>query len=137
MNIDISQVGETVSITVLRVAGNMDGSTSAEFDTVSQKVLDEGAENILLDLKNLVFMSSAGIRSINSIYYALHNYGKEDFKEEVSKGIRQGNYQAPHLKILNPPDQALKAFKLVGIDMYIGIYSDEKDAIKSFTEVAS
>ena len=120
------------SIIVLRLKGNLDVVGADALDEYSEILIKDGAVNILLDLKDVRFLSSAGISSINKIYYALHDYTEREFKEEISPGIRSGSYTAPHLKLLNPSKHVRNALNMVGMDMYIGIYKKEKDAVSSF-----
>lgn len=132
MNITISDASDPIPVKILRVSGNLDAAGADELDQIINEITLNGAHDLLMDLSGVSFMSSAGIRSINNAFYALHNYDRTEFKEVISKGIRQGTYKAPHLKILNPPQQVLQSFKLVGVDMYLAIYSDELQAVQSF-----
>ncbi|MBE6442722.1 MAG: STAS domain-containing protein [Desulfovibrio desulfuricans] len=50
--------------TVLALSGRMDATTTVEFDNAAQAALKEGHTHILVDLKDLVYMSSAGLRSL-------------------------------------------------------------------------
>jgi anti-anti-sigma factor len=137
MEINIIENSDPIPVVILRISGNLDAAGADEFEKSINGLLLKGVNNILLDLRGVTFMSSAGIRSINIAFYALHHYDQKEFKEVISKGIRDGTYKAPHLKILNPPKQVMQSFKMVGVDMYLGIYSDEGQAIQSFTEIAS
>lgn len=136
MKINIIETSDSIPVSIVRVSGNLDAAGADEFEQIINDLINKGTQNILLDLSGVTFMSSAGIRSINIAFYALHQYDQKEFKEVISKGIREGTYQAPHLKILNPPQQAMQSFKMVGLDMYLGFYSDETQAIQAFTEVA-
>jgi len=136
MKIKIIETSDSIPVSIVRVSGNLDAAGADEFEQIINDLINKGTQNILLDLSGVTFMSSAGIRSINIAFYALHQYDQKEFKEVISKGIREGTYQAPHLKILNPPQQAMQSFKMVGLDMYLGFYSDETQAIQAFTEVA-
>lgn len=136
MKINIIETSDSIPVSIVRVSGNLDAAGADEFEQIINDLINKGTQNILLDLSGVTFISSAGIRSINIAFYALHQYDQKEFKEVISKGIREGTYQAPHLKILNPPQQAMQSFKMVGLDMYLGFYSDETQAIQAFTEVA-
>lgn len=49
---------------ILSVSGRMDATTTADFDTAAQAAIKEGHAHILVDLQDLVYMSSAGLRSL-------------------------------------------------------------------------
>ncbi len=53
--------------TILALSGRMDATTTVEFDNAAQAVLKEGHTHILVDMKDLVYMSSAGLRSLLSL----------------------------------------------------------------------
>jgi anti-anti-sigma factor len=48
--------------TVLAMAGELDAVTSPEFESEADKLLEAGARFIVLDLSELTFVSSAGLR---------------------------------------------------------------------------
>jgi hypothetical protein len=50
----------------------------------------------------------------------------------IHQEIRKGTYEAPHLKLLNPKKRIFDSIQMVGLDMYLGIYTDEFEAISSF-----
>lgn len=52
---------------ILALAGRMDATTTIEFDNAAQAAMNEGHTHILVDLQNVVYMSSAGLRSLLSL----------------------------------------------------------------------
>lgn len=50
--------------TLLTVTGRMDAVTAPQFETDCTAVIDEGAKLVVVDLANLEYISSAGLRSI-------------------------------------------------------------------------
>lgn len=103
-----------------------------QFESAASEAIKNGASNLLIDLTDVQFMSSAGIRSINSLYYRLHPKVSDESEKLIHQEIRKGTYEAPHLKLLNPQKRILDSIKMVGLDMYLGIYSDEFEAIAAF-----
>jgi len=132
MDINVSKVQANSPINVMRLDGNLDSISAVQFDNKLAELIKGGCCDLIIDLSDVKFLSSAGIRSINEAFYALHPYDKQEFKEKISPGIRKGTYTAPHLKLVNPSKQVRKTLTIVGIDMYIEIYDTEKDAINSF-----
>ena len=49
---------------VLGVAGSLDATSVADFDVAWKLALDEGAEKLVVDLKGVDYISSAGLRGI-------------------------------------------------------------------------
>ena len=116
----------------MRLSGDFDTNSYKAFDDTAQDEIDNGSLNFLVDFTDVPFMSSAGIRSLNALYKQLHTGLSEDEKAAARKGIREGDYAAPHLKLLNPSDKVCDVLKMTGLEMYLGIYEDEAQALASF-----
>ena len=129
---DISTETMQDNVTVLRLKGDLDASTSDAFLAKANQAIRNGAQNILVDLSNVSFLSSAGIRALHSLYTQLHPSGTTAEKEAVYKGINAGTYEAPHLKLLKPNRKVEDVIKLAGLDMYLKSYTDEEDALAAF-----
>lgn len=52
---------------VLGVRGRLDALTAPEFEAEARKLLDDGVTSLILDMSDLVFVSSAGLRAILSL----------------------------------------------------------------------
>ena len=58
---------------VVNVTGRMDAITAPEFDTECQKWIDDGETRVVIDLSDLEYISSAGLRSILAAAKKLKN----------------------------------------------------------------
>jgi len=132
MEINILEKQNHVPITIIQPKGEFDSSAVEQFDEFSRELFDSGARDVIIDLSQVPFMSSAGIRSISTMYQMLHPKSSAEEEKDIRKGIRTGTYKAPHLKILKPSKEVSEVMKMVGIDMYIEIFNDENSAISSF-----
>lgn len=119
-------------ITVIQVEGNIDSASYQDFQSKAEALVTEGARDILIDLTNVHFVSSAGIRAIHSLFNKLRTYSPDISDEEMRKGINAGTYKSPHLKLLNPSKETATTFEMTGLDMYINIYTDRKKALASY-----
>ncbi|MEM7335546.1 MAG: STAS domain-containing protein [Chloroflexota bacterium] len=129
MEIYVSQIEGRVPVTRLRLVG--DFVEQEPIVNVAQKELDSGATHILLDLTNVPFISSMGLRAIYAIYEKLEkNLGSEQSK--LHEGIANGTYKSPHLKLLNPSKNSLKALTVGGFDMFLEILDDEAKVKTAF-----
>ena len=61
MEITLSQKDH---FTVLSVSGRLDAMSAPAFEAEARKLLDAGAQAVIVDLTELVFVSSAGLRGI-------------------------------------------------------------------------
>lgn len=124
MEITTSQMHGRVPVTVLRVQGAVDSSTFQDFSRAMRAAIDGGAEFLLLDLAEVPFMSSAGIRSLNEISL----YLRKKFPQENLGWTPRSS----RLKLLNPKDRLSEVFKISGVDAIFEIHSDLEQAIASF-----
>lgn len=130
MELSVSQEQGRVPVTVLHVKGNIDSTTYQEFQTKCETLIAEGTRNLLVDLKDVPYMSSAGLRSLNQIYNKLRESSEN--KEAVTKGVSAGTYKSPHLKLLSPSARVQETLKMSGFDMFLEIHSTLKTALASF-----
>ena len=123
-----------VMVTVMHVDGNIDNSTYEAFQSRADELIGSGTHFILVDLSHVRFVSSAGMRALQHVYDRLRSlYPNSDVSDEnVKKGIREGTYKSPFLKLLNPSVEAAKTFEMSGFDMFIEIFTDKATAIASF-----
>lgn len=134
MEIKVSTENGRVPVTIIHIDGNLDSSTSSQFQKKAEELIQAGAHHILVDFAHSPYVSSAGFRVLNQIFKelnALHpaaNLSNEDMK----KGVINGSYKSPHLKLANLSDQTRNVFTATGFDMYIEEYKDIKKAIASF-----
>jgi stage II sporulation protein AA (anti-sigma F factor antagonist) len=74
MNIERVQVGGKA---VLYVAGRMNAENAARFESACESCISEGFKSLVVDLGDLVYISSGGIRSIVVIAKKLKDKGGE------------------------------------------------------------
>lgn len=132
MEITISQAQGEVPVTIVRAEGIFDSSSVERFMEPTQGAIDGGAENLLVDLSGISFMSSIGIRILNALYFQLHPRESQEKEAEISARIHSGEYRAPHLKLLCPSENVAKVLKMAGMDQYIEIFEEEAQAVDAF-----
>lgn len=130
MELSVSQEQGRVPVTVLHVKGNIDSASYQEFQARAQELLAQGTQDLLIDLREVSYMSSAGLRVLNHLYNALRKTGEDH--DTVSKGVAAGTYHAAHLKLVSPSPRVLETLKLSGFDMFVDIRTDLHDAVASF-----
>ena len=133
MEIKVSTMTGRVPVTVAHVEGNVDISTADVFQANIMSLIEGGARHILLDMEHVPFMSSAGLRALNQIFNKLREVNEDNVTdEEMRKGISDGTYKSPHLKLLNLSENSKVAFETAGFDLYIETFTDLQAAINSF-----
>ncbi|HJS28750.1 MAG TPA: STAS domain-containing protein [Anaerolineales bacterium] len=119
-------------VTIIRLKGSFDTAATDVFEPVTREALEQGAQNILLDLSGVTFLSSVGIRAITALYYELHPKTFGPDKDAVLAGIRSGDYSAPHLKLLKPSSDAERVLQMTGLSLVLESFEDESEAVESF-----
>ena len=134
MEIKTTTENGRVPVTVIEVSGSIDSSTYEAFQTKVNELIEGGARYILLDLGETEFISSAGFRAFNDVFNKLRSLHPDTNLDEkdVMKGVADGTYKSPHLKLLRLSDEARTAFEVAGFDMFIETFTDRKTAVASF-----
>jgi anti-anti-sigma factor len=132
MEINVTQTNARVPVTVLRVSGNLDSATYEPFQSKSMELISGGARYFLIDLAQVSYISSAGLRALQAIFNKLRSVNGDVSEKEMRQQITVGTYKSPHLKLLNLSKAARAAFEMAGFDMFIATYTDEKTAVASF-----
>ena len=132
MEIIVAEKKGRVPVTLFRIKGEVAASTYQQLEERAQEAYEAGTRYLVLDLSQVTFLSSAGLRAINAIYNLLRSESPAESDEAVREGIRAGTYKSSHLKLLKPGKQVLKTIEMTGLDMYMEIFTSEKKAIASF-----
>ncbi|CAG0961186.1 Putative anti-sigma factor antagonist BtrV [Anaerolineae bacterium] len=121
-----------VMITILEIIGNVDSGTAEQLRTRAQEAITAGARDLLLDLTHVSYMSSAGLRVVNILFNQLHPEALGKDYAAVQKGLSDGTFRSPHLKLCSLNANVRQVFSMAGFDMYLDIYPDRKSALASF-----
>ena len=132
MEIAVANSNGRADVVVLRLKGNFDAAGQGKFDSASEEAHRDGARYFVINFSEVPFMSSAGIRSLNNLYKILSKELSEQDQREALRGIREGGYASPNLKLVNPNAKVKEVLKMTGLEMYLGIYRDEQEALAAF-----
>lgn len=132
MEIAFEYVEGDIPVTVIAVEGSITVDNYERLQQEAENAIKGGTSNILLDLTRVSLLSSAGLRAIHHIFNLLRSDWPEESDGAVHKGIKDGTFKSPHLKILNPGEYVLSTLKTAGFDMFLEIYSDRQQALASY-----
>lgn len=118
-----------VLVTVLQLKGDL--TAEEPLTSKAQAAFQDGARDIVLDLGDVPYISSAGLRAIHVIYMILRSADPKD-EETAIHGIARGTYKSPHLKLVNPSRNGLKALTTSGYDIFLDIHDNIPEAVASF-----
>ena len=132
MEIKVDQHEGRVPVTVFHIDGNVDSNTHKDLENRAREAIQSGAQYLLFDLKNVPFMSSAGLHAIHDIFIALRTKYPDADEQEMRTGISAGTYKSPYLKLCRPTPNVRKVLEMGGFDMYLDIQPDIDKGVASF-----
>lgn len=101
------------SVSVMKVRGRVDSETSVELDEALTGLLQQGRNQIVLNLQDVDFMSSAGLRAMVKAYQAAKSSGG---------GLRLASVSEPVEVVL----------RTVGMMQMLQMYPTDQEAMASF-----
>jgi anti-anti-sigma factor len=129
MDMSVSIEQGRVPATVLHLKGDLDANTEAEVVQRARELVEQGAQHLVVDLSQVRYVSSAGVRALHAIYLLLRPAGDQ---AAVLQGVRDGTYTAPNVKLLKPNDDVRRVLTTTGLDMYLEIHPDLASAVGAF-----
>ena len=132
MQLKVSTENARVPVTVVHVEGNIDSASYEAFLSGVEEAINAGARHVLIDLSKVPFVSSAGLRALNILLNRLRALTPDVTDEEMRRGINDGSYKSPHLKLLNPSRETTTTLDSSGFSMFIQEFHDLPTALASF-----
>lgn len=118
-----------VPVTIIQVKGDL--TANEPLESRAQTAFAEGARDVVLDLRQVKYISSAGLRVIHTVYMLLRSADAVD-EETAARGIARGTYKSPHLKLVKPSKNGFKALTTAGYDIFLEIHDTVQQAVASF-----
>ena len=101
------------AVAVVSVSGRVDSATAPDLEAALKKLVDAEKTQIVLDLLNVEYMSSAGLRAMVS----------------TLKSVKRVNGD---LRIANPSPRVEEVLRLAGLTSIFSIYRSRDEAVSSF-----
>ena len=132
MEIKVSTENARVPVTVMNISGNIDSITYQEFQVKAEELITNGARYVLINMADVPYISSAGLRSIHNIFNKMRSLNKDVNDDELRQKMNTGSYKSPYIKVANLSSNIKEVFELSGFETYIEIHEDLNKAIASF-----
>lgn len=135
MEISVESAQGKLPVSIVKIKGDLDASSYLELISTAQKLFDDGIKNLLLDLTDLVFISSAGLASLHIIAKTFRGEktnledGWGTFKEIERE---RDNGKQNNVKLLNPSPEVNNVLDTVGFKEFFEVYTDLEEAVQSF-----
>lgn len=132
LSISTEEIRGRVPVTIFHLQGDLDGNTYEQLQKKADDVFQAGARYLVLDLSQVPFISSAGIRGLHYVFNLLRTDSATESDQAISKGLRDGTFKSPHLKLLSPNKNVANLLKVTGYDMFLEVHYSLNEAVKSF-----
>jgi anti-anti-sigma factor len=136
MQVNFSKQEGRVPVTVMKLAGNLDASNYAEVIAKAQDAYDEGARNLLIDLSEVPYVSSAGLMALHTtaLTFAGHSMKSKESGRPLSRSVNAQNEKAVrlHVKLLSPQPAVEQVLEIVGLKQFLDIHTELETAVQSF-----
>ena len=135
--ISVLQKQGRMPVTVISLDGRLDGQNYQELIAKGQELHKMGVRDILLDLTNLTYVSSAGMVAFHNIAIMLRGE-KPPSPDEGWNAYRSmgrsssGDGSMEHFKLFNPQADVNHILDMVGFNTIFEIFTDLDEAINSF-----
>jgi anti-anti-sigma regulatory factor len=136
MEMEVEQRQGSVTITVLKLIGNVDGSNYHQVIQKGDELYRAGTRNLLLDLSEVSFLSSAGLVALHRLSLSLRGISDPEPESgwqalgDISKDVDQG--RQANIKLLNPQARVMKTLEMSGFSNFLEIFQDVDEALAAF-----
>ena len=77
-----------VPVTIVNIKGEVDASNYEIFQSQAEKIISDGATHLLLNLQEVAYMSSAGLRVIHGLFNKLRELHKNRRISKLRTSLR-------------------------------------------------
>lgn len=107
------KVSELKRVFLLEISGRVDSVTATELGEHLNNAIDNGNNRIVIDLNEVEYMSSAGLR-------------------EMVAALKRVQHGTGDVRIANPSDRVQEVLELAGLDQIFKIFPTQVEAVGSF-----
>ena len=139
MKITSTKIEKPASVTILHLEGKLDGASYESLIDEAQNVYDEGVRDLILDLSQLTFISSAGMVALHKV--ALLFRGEQPDQDQGWAAYRsinrdRGNGTQQHVKLFSPSEPVRQVLDMTGFSSLFNSFTNLHQAEASFRQSA-
>ena len=136
MDISVVQKQGRVPVTVLQLVGKLDGSNYMQLIEQAKSTYRNGGRDLLIDLSQVSFMSSAGLSAIHKAALVFRGMPLDEEESGWSSfhaiDRDRANGTQVHVKLLSPQPEVAKTLEITGFKSLFEIHTDLEKAVESF-----
>ena len=137
MTISVSQKQGRVPVTIISLDGRLDGMNYQQLIDKGHELYKSGVRDILLDLTDLSYISSAGMVAFHNLALLMRgeqppspDQGWSAYRKMGRSGFASGGQE--HFKLFNPQPEVANILDMVGFNTIFKIFKELDEAVNSF-----
>lgn len=134
MEITVSFHQANEPVAVMNIKGNVDASNYIEIVNKAQEIYNNPVRNLIMDLSEVPFISSAGLVAIHKIAL-IYSGGKQEVEQEGKETRPDFTHNAnarKRVKLLNPQPAVDQTLETTGLKLFFKVFDNLDTALKSF-----
>ena len=134
MEIEVAIHEAREPVAVMSIKGNIDASNFVEVINKAQEIYKRPVHNLLLDLSEVPFISSAGLVAIHKISL-IYSGGQQEVEQEGKETRPDFTHNAnarKRVKLLSPQPGVDQILEMAGLKLFFKVFYDLESAIQSF-----
>jgi anti-anti-sigma regulatory factor len=138
MNIIIEQLATDKPVAIMKIQGELDGSTYLSLIQQAQQLYAAGTRQLLLDLSEMTFLSSAGLVGLHTVVMVMRGQQPPDMEDGwgvmhgISREITATSRFDANCKLLRPQPRVQKTLDITGFSGILEVFTDRDTAVSSF-----
>jgi anti-anti-sigma factor len=129
ISISIEQAQEPIA--VMHLKGDLDASNFLEVITKAQEIYQKPAHNLILDLSEVPYISSAGLVALHKIAL-LYSDNPQQVEDNTRPDFTHSTSARKHVKLLRPRPAVDQILDTAGMKIFFNVFDDLESALQSF-----
>jgi anti-anti-sigma regulatory factor len=145
MKITITKTEKTSPVNIIHLDGMLDGANYECLIDEAHNLYTGGVRDLILDLSNLTFISSAGLGALHQVAllfrgknYPGQNESWAAFRWAAYRSLDRDHNPSPqeHVKLLSPTKEVRDVLDMIGFSSLFEIFTDLPQAMSSFRQTS-
>lgn len=129
ISISIEQAQEPIA--VMRLKGDLDASNFLDVVTKAQEIYQKPARNLIIDLSEVPYISSAGLVAIHKIAL-LYSGVPQQVEQNTRPDFTHSSTARKHVKLLSPQPAVNQILDTTGLKLFFKVFDNLESALQSF-----
>ena len=131
MEITVSIREEHEPVAIVAIKGEIDATSFMQLLDRVQEIHGKPAKNLILDLSEVPYISSAGLVAIHKIAL-VYSGVPHSVAENSAPDFTHSSSARRHVKLLSPQPRVDEILQTTGLKLFFKVFDDLESAIKSF-----